>query len=87
MTLKIRIVRKVIQRLNERYPYLMREAVVPKGSHIHLNPRKRDDYYVDCTNPECGWSGLQSQTVQVGGDNAEDSCPKCHFIAEPADRR
>lgn len=43
-----------------------------------------DNYYVDCTNPECGWSGLMSETVATGGDNnEEDSCPKCYSIVEP----
>ncbi len=41
MTLKIRIVRKIIQRLNERYPFIVREIVVGNDCHVHHNPRKR----------------------------------------------
>jgi len=39
-----------------------------------------DDYVVDCTNDECGWQGLLSETVTVSD---EYSCPKCFFLIEP----
>jgi hypothetical protein len=41
MTLKIAVVRKIIQRLNERYPFICREIVVGEKFHIHANPKRR----------------------------------------------
>mgnify|MGYP001293245530 CR=1 FL=1 len=39
--MKIRLVKMLISYLNRNYPFLMREAVVPAGAHIHLNPQKK----------------------------------------------
>lgn len=39
-TMKIRIIKAIIGWLSAHYPYLLREAVVPDGQHLHRNPRK-----------------------------------------------
>lgn len=39
--MKITIVKAVIAWLKRKYPYLMYEAVVPDGKHIHANPTKK----------------------------------------------
>jgi hypothetical protein len=41
MPLKIRIVKWLISWLWNHYQHLLREAVVPTGSHVHLNPKKK----------------------------------------------
>ena len=41
MTLKIRIIRWLIAVLHDRYPFIMRDIVIPAGRHIHRNPPKK----------------------------------------------
>ena len=41
MSIKYRIIRAVIALIQRIDPYVLREAVVPEGSHIHLNPKKK----------------------------------------------
>ena len=41
MSIKYRIIRAVIALIQRVDPYILREAVVPDGAHIHRNPRKR----------------------------------------------
>lgn len=41
------------------------------------------DHELDCTNADCGWSGLASHT----GDNwMEPKCPCCGSPTTPSDR-
>ncbi len=39
--MKLRIIRAVIAWLNRRYPYLMKDAVIPQNAHLHLNPKRK----------------------------------------------
>jgi len=42
--MKIRIIRAVIEWLNQRYPYLCQDVVIPPGHHVHKDPvRKRSN--------------------------------------------
>jgi hypothetical protein len=41
MSIKYRIIRGVIAWINRVDPYILRELVVPEGSHIQRNPKKR----------------------------------------------
>ena len=42
-----------------------------------------DDYYVDCCNEECGWTGLRSETVHPKHCVEEQLCPVCTEVTEP----
>lgn len=44
-----------------------------------------EDYYMDCRNSGCEWSGLYSQGVE-SKDSDNLLCPACGGITEPADR-
>ena len=41
MSIKYRIIRAVAGLLMKADPYILRELVVPEGSHIQRNPKKR----------------------------------------------
>lgn len=41
MTIQTKIARGIIGVLMRRYPFLMREAVIPADAHLHRNPRKK----------------------------------------------
>ena len=41
MSIKYRLLRAVIALIQRVDPYILREAVVPDGAHIHRNPKKR----------------------------------------------
>lgn len=36
----MKLIRLLIEYLNKKYPYIMREVVVGHGKHIHGNPPK-----------------------------------------------
>jgi hypothetical protein len=42
-----------------------------------------EDHIVDCCNPDCGWTGLHSQTVQMKHGFPNGLCPECHEVTEP----
>jgi hypothetical protein len=39
--MKLRIIKALINWLNRHYPYLLMDAVIPAGSHLHKNPQKQ----------------------------------------------
>ena len=41
MSIKYRVLRAAIALIQRIDPYILREAVVPDGAHIHRNPKKR----------------------------------------------
>ena len=41
MSIKYRLLRAVIALIQRVDPYILREAAVPEGAHIHRNPKKR----------------------------------------------
>jgi hypothetical protein len=40
-----------------------------------------DNYYVECVNEACGWSGLLSETKNDTFN--EGACPECGSLVEP----
>jgi hypothetical protein len=53
--MKMKLIRRLIEWLNKRYPFLMLDVVVGPGRHIHKDPRKRPTAIV--TFPQPGVSG------------------------------
>ena len=41
-------------------------------------------YYVDCCNAECGWTGLNTETVHPKHHPLDQMCPHCNEVTEPA---
>ena len=41
MTISARAAKFAIRWLQRAHPYLLKEAVIPEGKHIHKNPPKR----------------------------------------------
>jgi hypothetical protein len=41
MSIKIKVVRAIIKWLWLRWPYLLRDTVIPPNAHVHLNPGQR----------------------------------------------
>ena len=41
MTIDARIAKGIIAAMMRWYPYLMKEAVIPEGKHLHKNPEKK----------------------------------------------
>jgi hypothetical protein len=39
--MKLQIIKAIINWLNRHYPYLLMDAVIPAGSHLHKNPQKQ----------------------------------------------
>ncbi len=42
-----------------------------------------NDYYVDCCNEDCGWSGPKSETVHPKHVPDLLLCPECHEVVGP----
>lgn len=41
MTISARAATVMIKWLQRKHPYLLREAVIPEGKHLHKNPEKK----------------------------------------------
>lgn len=61
---------------------LMKKLCIAVGG---VEPVKNDieDYIVNCCNPDCGWTGLYSQCLQMKYGFPKGLCPECHEVTEP----
>lgn len=79
----IRLWKRRIEEIEEQISRCRSELAEDEANLAKLQADyPEEDWVVDCTNPECGWTGLRSECYALG--EIEPLCPVCKDTTEPA---